>query len=376
MQLFIKELNVVVEAKTKTHMTRALNKILLKIDHNVESYYKLHYDDGRVCGICGKPIRLKLDYENGVIINKEQNYICDDNHCPVKLLNPRSYEYMIKVRGIPKDEAIEFSKSIARKSYETSINNKPPEPKLNPFSKQYWIAKGYSNEDAQLKVNERNIRCVEFWLKKGYKFENAKRMSDFHTKTATKEFYMYYKGFSEDEAELIMKEISENKKAVVYSNPNCTRNSLKNNKDTKEARLWLGKIISYLDTDGILPNYYAEFNEDVTHKEWFVNGGDFIYFYDLVIPSFNLVVEYNGIHVHPNKDELTLDQWDSWRDAFSKQTADEKYAKDQHKEEVIKSKFGFKNYFRIWSNWSDERKDQEIQSILNCVYKHMENEKC
>ena len=94
MQLFIKELNVVVEAKTKTHMTRALNKILLKIDHNVESYYKLHYDDGRVCGICGKPIRLKLDYENGVITNKEQNslnvLVSQDGHIIGLLSNNKS----------------------------------------------------------------------------------------------------------------------------------------------------------------------------------------------------------------------------------------------------------------------------------------------
>ena len=376
MRLFIKELNLVVESKSKTHMTMSLNKILSKINHNVESYYRLHYDDGRVCGMCGKPIRLKFEYENDLIINKEPNFICDDKHCPTKSLNPRSYEYLIKVKGMTKDEALEFSKSIGRKSYNTSLTNKPKEHKLNPFSKQYWISKGYSKEEAQLKVNERNIRCVEFWLKKGYKLDNAKRMSEFHTKTATKEFYMYYKGFSEEEAESILKEISENQKIVVYSNPNCTRNSLKNNKNTKEAQLWLGKIISQLDTNGILPNYYAEFNEDEQYKEWFVNGGDFIYFYDLVIPSFDLVVEYNGIHVHPNKDELTQKEWLLWKDAFSNQTADEKYIKDQHKEEVIKSKFGFTNYFRIWSNWTNERKTQEIESILNCIYKHMENEKC
>lgn len=45
------------------------------------------------------------------------------------------------------------------------------------------------------------------------------------------------------------------------------------------------------------------------------------------------IIEYNGISWHPRK-SWDLQRWNSWRCAFKKYTADEKYKIDQRKKQL------------------------------------------
>lgn len=59
------------------------------------------------------------------------------------------------------------------------------------------------------------------------------------------------------------------------------------------------------------------------------------YFYDFVNLNNNTIIEYNGEHVHPNLFYLIgTYQLDSWRHAYTKETAEEVYLRESRKRQV------------------------------------------
>lgn len=74
-------------------------------------------------------------------------------------------------------------------------------------------------------------------------------------------------------------------------------------------------------------------------KEWFlwnVKDNEF-YTYDFYIPDLGLIFEFNGEHVHPNKESLTDTEWNNWRCAWTGVTADIAYAHDLRKLETARN---------------------------------------
>lgn len=74
------------------------------------------------------------------------------------------------------------------------------------------------------------------------------------------------------------------------------------------------------------------------------------YFYDLVIPELRLVLEYNGIHIHPNPKTFTEEQKIKWRCPFRKIGYQEALDFDNFKSNLIKK---LRN-FDVYHIFSDE----------------------
>ena len=52
-------------------------------------------------------------------------------------------------------------------------NNKKPIKRLSPFTKEFWINKGYSEQDAIFKSHSCRPIFKEFWINKGYSEQDA-----------------------------------------------------------------------------------------------------------------------------------------------------------------------------------------------------------
>lgn len=337
-------------------------KTFIGSNGGVEYFYKKFFADNRKCVFCQNEIRLKtkiVDDNNIVkIINTQQNNLCYSSECYSNNVNPRSYEWLTKVKGMTEEEARNYSVNISKKSFK---NRKAKQIEENPYSKEYWLSKGLSEDEAQSKVNSRNRRKKEFWLKRGYDEENAINMAKFHSSTWNLEYLMYFKGYSEEKALDILKQNSKILSDSAKNNINILKPL---RKSSIEANSFFKDLYEKtLKTVGILEEeiYTDSFGKN---KEWFVREENNIYFYDFCIPSLGIVIEYNGIHVHPkNLNDL------NWKHAYSKEDAQTVYDREEIKKQIIKDKFGFDSYFVLFS---DESKEEFILKFDEFIKKELE----
>lgn len=95
--------------------------------------------------------------------------------------------------------------------------------------------------------------------------------------------------------------------------------------------------------------------------EFKIESNNKLYSYDYTILSKKIIIEYNGNHVHPSK-ELLGTNWDSWRCAWSGETADEKYQKDLEKIMVAE-----KEGFSVIEIWDFKDKTQSLKQCLDLI---------
>ena len=91
---------------------------------------------------------------------------------------------------------------------------------------RYWIDKGYSEEEARIKIRAKRVTCKEYWTNKGYSEEEAQNISSYEAKLRTKISTLYWtnKGYSEEEAQNKKKEYI--KKYNVYGDFSRDQNRL------------------------------------------------------------------------------------------------------------------------------------------------------
>lgn len=149
-----------------------------------------------------------------------------------------------------------------------------------------------------------------------------------------------------------------------YSQTNTHKNKIRdflvksrNIFSSKEANNFFKELKEKLDKRIRIDDmYFSEYS-----KEYFLRSKEKIYFYDFCIPSLKIIVEYNGTHVHPNIN-MSKEEWDKWRNPFTKECADTVYKKDLRKAEFAKNK-GFSIYF-VWSN---ENKEESLNRLFNII---------
>lgn len=336
-----------------------------KYDGVHEAYSKYFYD-GRKCAWCGDPIKEDIKYvttDNVItLVNAYKALACRKVTCASYRVNPMSKDWLMKANGMSEEDAIAKLKCKGQRGSKTTKAKMLSDPNFrpNPYSKNYWLSIGKTEEEAQLLVNSRNRRKKEFWLKRGYEEHNAENMARFHCGTFTKEFLMYFKGFDEKEAEHILKlrgEQAGEKIKLSYTALNALR------KGSSAADTLFKSVFAKLSEIGITED--EVYTESFGHKrEWYVNDGKQMMFYDFVVPDLGLVVELNGVHVHPKEEHM-----DNWKHAYDKRSSEEVWARDRYKEKVIKDKFGFDLYFSVFS---DEDMELATNDIIRTVNKSLE----
>ena len=155
-------------------------------------------------------------------------------------------EYWI-AKGYSEEEAIEKAK------YEYSIKN--------PTTILYWIVKGYSIEDAQFEIRKKRKTSKEYWIAKGYSEEDAIEKAEYEAiirNKANKEYWIA-KGYSEEDA---IQKAKENGNHFEAAHAKFSR---KQNRFCKEY--WISKGYSEEEAIEKAKNANQNTTKDIPYKK-------------------------------------------------------------------------------------------------------------
>jgi len=242
------------------------------------------------------------------------------------------------------------------------------------FRESYWISKGFTKEEAKEKVSEvakkgsknanENQRLtretnyeewakkmpttIHFWMAQGFSEEEAKQKVTERQTTFSKDICI--KKYGEEEG---LKRWEERQEKWLK---NFDRNSVAFGKASKESLKHFKPLIDKLRELNIM---YLVGEDD--NNELCIKVGKKRYFYDLTIPSLKLIFEYNGEAFHPNPNWKTTnpEKWSNWRHPFSKETSEERTAYETRKIQTA-----IAQGYEVIEIWSSENKYKNSKIML------------
>lgn len=202
------------------------------------------------------------------------------------------------------------------------------------FTKNYWINKGYTSDDAEKfrkKFHHENLNTasVKFWINKG---------------------------LTEEDAKIKVENIS-NKRGVKFRS--ASKSSLKIFKP----------VMDYFNDSGLVFKIGVKGNNEFS---LFNHSDKKHYYYDLTIPSLNLIFEYHGEKFHPHisiTEESELLKWETFylvrdKNNFKKS---KKNGLEIRKNDILKEELAIDNGFKYHVIWSSEDKTNAINKIINII---------
>jgi len=261
-----------------------------------------------------------------------------------------------------KQKISEIQSKNAQKFCEKQKQNPQLYSSRTPSQIGYWIKKGYSEIEAKQKVSKRQaVFSKEKLIEKYGEEKGLEKLNERNQKWINSLCTMNH-----------MKKLNKSKGVTLenqilkYGETLGTENYIKycdTQRSSTINRLKNGeKLLFQTKASKQSIQIFKEFDKKMTElfgaekiflgindrKEYFIQDHNNIYFYDFVIVPLNLIFEYNGSHVHPNKDLLSEKQWNNWRNVFTKQSAQESYDHDQNKK-IIAEKMGF-DVITLWDS--------------------------
>lgn len=259
------------------------------------------------------------------------------------------------------------------------------------FSTDYWKFVGWDEETAKSKVSEYQKNNG---LKRSNKLKsNPEKYKDCFT---TQLGYYIKQGLSEEDAKIKLKE-----RQHTFSKEKCIKKygeekglKIFNERQKKWQNTLINKdnyveiLISrqnYKGYSGISQELFNEIDKEISLldiKTYFAtknheygigikNKGGVLY--DFVIPSLKYAIEFNGEKFHPRKDKLTTDEWNNWKNPYTKEYADIIYKRDSEKIKALENK-GFKIDI-VWYNDYINNKQNIIRELINKIIKIYEDSK-
>ena len=314
-----------------------------------------------------------IDFYLEIGINEKEAKIALKNHLNFKDLkvkenyhkNPRTYEYWLTL-GYSYDEA----KEIITKN--------------NIFDEQYFIDK-YGNEEGKKRYKETHEKsgisnraenaipkimkkrdCSEqeateiykekhrngpknlsYWLDRGYTEDEAKVILKeivLQDSPRRKEYWKHHYGMSDHEARIAVSQFQYRKGVNVSKESIVVFSKLE-----KMIKDWNSEITVYYGSDLSNKGEYHLYEESL----------DKMYYYDFTIPQLKIIIEYHGSCWHPNPILLDTDvKKQNWKQLKSRKTYKEVYNKDQSKKKLAQ-KNGF-IYYEIWDTDDTNKKIEQI----------------
>jgi len=339
--------------KTKLFESNELKEFILFMDKFLQEKFKY------------KSIENILDKINNFFdINKKITYKTLQIFC--YSLSERTTILQTKfwiLRGWTKEEAKEkISKLQINNGLKYSEKQKSnPELYTARTSTQvgYWIKKGLTKEEAINKVKERqgvfskDKLIKKYGEKEGIRILQERNIKWVKSLTENNNMDELNKSKAVSLDKMILKYGYDNA-IIKYDNwikicaKTCTKN-LKNSSMKKASKQSLVIFEEFyyklIDIFGIKNIFIGIQN----NREFFIKDTDRIYFYDFTILPLKLIFEYNGSHVHPNKNILNEEEWINWKHKFTKKSADETFDFDQYK-----IKLAIKNGFDVIILWDSD----------------------
>jgi hypothetical protein len=187
-----------------------------------------------------------------------------------------------------------------------------------------------------------SCRSVKGWLNRGFSIEVA--LAEVHRVQTINTLTRYVEKYGSDVGPIKFKD-RQDKRLITLSKKTdeekldlLIRQTGGFKRYSNASFVFFKNFIIYLQTTlGIIDLTYMygpieSFIYDTERKK--------ISFYDFYIKELNFYIEFNGIKYHPNKNKLTEIEWANWKNPFSGILADEQYAIDQYKQQLIINKGG------------------------------------
>jgi len=232
----------------------------------------------------------------------------------------------------------------------------------------------YGEEEGKIKYQKWKDTCshdLEFYKNKYGEEEGKKRHDNIRRKSAVTEENMILK-YGEEEGkikyqnwkdkcshgiEFYKNKYGEEEGTKRYENyVKKLSNSNVLGRASKESMLVFSKI---LETPLIKEKAYYGYGDNVEYFLRDDNGK--IFFYDFVLTDSKIIIEYNGVHIHANKnwekEKLML-----WKHAYTKETSSVVIKNDNYKLDLAKKKG-----FNVLVLWSDDTIEYNIEKCLKFI---------
>lgn len=259
---------------------------------------------------------------------------------------------------------------IGEEEYDKKLKNRKKNVPNTWTMITYWTNKGFSEDEAKIQIKnfykktsekgqntrkknngykDTNPLTKSYWLKKGYTDEESEKMKNLCIKKIENSLARYVKDYGDILGPSLFKKTSEKRKNTLLSKYGsfCTTSHV-----SKESLKILVKLYKKLRKSGICK---TDIVWGISNNKEFVMTDENTkssYFYDFVIKSKKIIVEYNNIFWHPRED---LD----WRGIVNYQTA---YDRDIRKANLAKSRG-----YEIFYIWSDDIIEDKINSIFTKI---------
>ena len=305
-----------------------------------------------------------------------------------------------------KDELEEIRKNLISGNGKFYEDKEKPEKKLTIFCFEFWMGKGYSEEESKVKVSDIqkenakkylekyptkedkqqfSVRHTSYWINKGYIESEAiekvkERQATFSLEKCVEKYgemgYNIWKERQDKWQQTInSKSVEEietinRRKAITLENQIEKHGQelgiIKYNEFlikkaenfklgySKSSRNFFIKLYKKLRKANIIERKDVYFGVDGS-KEYFIFDGEKVRFYDFCIPKLKYMCEYNGVAFHPRSNQF------DWKSAFG-MSYEEAFNNDEFKRNLANE-----NGFILDYVWEDEDPQIALETIYNNI---------
>jgi hypothetical protein len=343
----------------------------LKVNHG-EYYDKYinHRDSSCFfCGSKGKFISISKGYRN----------LCDNEDCVKKSFNSHSVEGFMYREMCSREEAESLFKLENERQLNERLKTQHELRKIDPLwdkkrsrnCKEFWIEKGYSEEEAKIKSRE-VMNEIHGKTSKKLKSNPEK----YATKYPTKVEYYLKKGFSVDEAREEISKIQNrfslekciekygkiDGESIFKQRQEKWQKSLMDNGNIKGGYSKISQVLFY----DIIKIYDKKSINDVffwtKNKEYFLKSDKSILLYDFTDINKKKIIEFNGDQYHANPSIYEKNDTPHPYHKTKNWCAEKIWEKDN-----IKIDLAIKNGFDVLTIWESEYKKNPQQTLEKCI---------
>jgi hypothetical protein len=288
----------------------------------------------------------KINEKTGELYTKEEaNY-------KIKSFRKLNSEYWLE-RGFSEEDSLnkvkEYQKENSDKFVKKILENPENYTDRTETQLNYWIKKGYDLDNSREKLKQRqDTTSIEFHHKRYGEEDGSVRYNKRITNIAynsSRKFYVDKYGIIEGNK---LYDVILHKRIV----PIC--------RASKESFYFLKNIYKYLRKNGIEK---SDIYWGVGHSnEWFINKGSNLFFYDFTVPKLNIIIEYHGKMFHPNPEKVS--DKESWKCLYSGLPYDIVLKND-----LIKKQIAIDKGYEYLVVYSDDNLHLKINEIIKKIGK-------
>lgn len=300
---------------------------------------------------------------------KKRNILCVDYYLnkgyseedAIKIIS----EEQAKRSKMSKKEHVKINKEYITKKYGEEYA-KQWAKKRSRFCVEYWLERGYNEEDAIKEISRiqsefanrlakktkenphryktKNNRCIEYWLEKGYSEEDAKEEQSKIQLTFSKEKCI--EKYGEEKGIERWKERQEKWQKSLHDNGNVKIGY------SKISQELFNEIMKFCPDSNQV--YYATKN-----KEYAINYNKKNYVFDFCDLEKRKIIEFNGDIYHANpkifKEDDTPNPYENFTSKFI-------WDRDENKRKVAKT-----NDFEVLTIWESDYRNDKNKELEKCL---------